>query len=142
VLFMFMLHRLLLVIIFYFSRKISEYLQNAFSVIPSSVEKVVWNEYYLVKNNQRQSEPNWLGVLFQYPSLRWALLTAIAALLLFALLESRRRQKVIPAYSKPVNDSLNFVKTIGRLYYDKKDHKNLVSKMISFFWIMYVPNIS
>ncbi len=110
-----------------------EYLEKSFSVIPSTVNKLVWNEYYLVKNNQRQEEPNWLGVLFQYPSLRWALLTAIAALLIFALLESRRRQKVIPAYSRPVNDSLDFVKTIGRLYYDKRDHKNLVTKMSGFF---------
>jgi hypothetical protein len=110
-----------------------EYFEKVFSVIPSTVNKLVWNEYYLVKNNQRQSEPNWLGVLFQYPSLRWALLTAIAALLIFTLLESRRRQKVIPSYSRPANDSLDFVKTVGRLYYDKKDHKNLVTKMSSFF---------
>ena len=34
---------------------------------------------------------------------------------------------------KPKNDSLEFVKTIGRLYYDKGDHKNLGRKMATYF---------
>ena len=34
---------------------------------------------------------------------------------------------------KPKNDSLDFVQTIGRLYYDKKDHKDLAKKMSVYF---------
>ncbi len=35
--------------------------------------------------------------------------------------------------AKPKNDSLDFVKTIGRLYYEKQDHKNLSKKMAAYF---------
>ena len=35
--------------------------------------------------------------------------------------------------SKPKNDSLEFVKTIGRLYHDKGDHQNLCRKMSAYF---------
>jgi len=45
----------------------------------------------------------------------------------------RRKQRIIPVISKPRNDSLDFVKTIGRLYHDKGDHKNLVRKMSAYF---------
>ena len=40
---------------------------------------------------------------------------------------------MIPVLKKPRNDSLDFVETIGRLYYDRKDHKDLAMKMTSYF---------
>ena len=43
------------------------------------------------------------------------------------------RIKFIPPWEKPKNESLDFVKTIGRLYYDKGDHKNLAKKMSAYF---------
>jgi hypothetical protein len=45
----------------------------------------------------------------------------------------RRRQRVIPPYERPANDSLDFVKTLGRLYYDRGDHRNLAEKMSAYF---------
>ena len=110
------------------------YFQQAFSVIPGTVKKVLWNEYYLSKRyDQPQSEPGWLRVLLKYDAFRWALLTAMATLFLFVLLEMRRKQRFIPVVEKPKNDSLDFVQTIGRLYYDKKDHKGLAKKMSVYF---------
>jgi hypothetical protein len=45
----------------------------------------------------------------------------------------RRRQRFIPAYQKPTNESLDFVKTMGRLYYERRDHRNLSLKMAMYF---------
>ena len=110
------------------------YFQDALSVLPGTVEKVLWNEYYLVKpRDDGQGEPNWLGVLMKYPAFKWGLLTGMGTLFLFVLLGMRRRQRLIPEYHRPRNDSLDFVKTIGRLYYDRKDHKNLAKKMATYF---------
>jgi hypothetical protein len=105
-----------------------DYYEKALSVIKPDVNKVVWDEYYLNKRtaeNKPKSKLGWLTVLFRFPGLRAALLTAIFTLLLYVLLEMRRKQRIIPVITKPRNDSLDFVKTIGRLYYDKGDHKNL-----------------
>ena len=51
----------------------------------------------------------------------------------------KRRQRIIPPYEKPVNDSLEFVTTIGKLYYEKGDHKNLAEKLTQYF-LDYVRN--
>jgi hypothetical protein len=110
------------------------YYQAALSVIPSSVIKVLWNEYYLVKpKGTKDKEPNWLGVLMKYPAFQWALITGMITLLIFVLLGMRRMQRMIPARVRPQNDSLDFIKTMGRLYYDKRDHKNLAKKMATYF---------
>jgi hypothetical protein len=110
------------------------YYQAALSVIPASVDKVLWNEYYLVKpKGTKDKEPNWLGVLMKYPAFKWALLTGIITLLIYVLLGMRRRQRMIPAWTKPRNESLDFIKTMGRLYYEKRDHKNLAKKMATYF---------
>ncbi len=114
-------------------------MQQAFSLIPDNVSKVVWNEYYLTKRERPPPEPNWLSVLFQYESFKWAFITAISALLIYVISEMRRRQRLIPLFDKPKNDSLNFVQTIGRLYYDRKDHKDLGNKM-SLYFLEHIRN--
>jgi len=114
------------------------YYEKAMSVINANVSKIVWDEYYLNKREDRsymdnEKKKGWLNVFMRYPGLKAALLTAIFTLLLFVLLGMRRRQRYIPVMTKPKNDSLDFVKTIGRLYYDRGDHKNLCRKMAAYF---------
>ena len=111
------------------------YFEQVMSVLPSDLQRVVWNDYYLSKkiNNKDKREPNWLGVLLRYPEFKWGLLTVLFGVLLFVLLGSRRKQRMIPAHTRPKNDSLDFVKTMGRLYYDRRDHQNLARKMGMYF---------
>jgi hypothetical protein len=108
------------------------YYQQALSVLPPTIKKVVWNEFYATRtseNGAKEKEPNWLRVLFQYGSFKWGLLTAIAMILLYMLSEARRRQRQIPPIPQLKNESLQFVKTMGLLYYDKGDHHDLAIKM-------------
>jgi hypothetical protein len=49
------------------------------------------------------------------------------------LFESKRRQRVIPDVQPPVNSTLEFINTVGRLYYQQKDHTNLAKKKVTFF---------
>ncbi|MBI5856779.1 MAG: hypothetical protein HZB42_03930 [Sphingobacteriales bacterium] len=113
-----------------------DYYEKVLSVIDPDVTKVVWDEYYLYKrseSNRNAEKKSWLTVLFRYPALKAALLTAIITLLVYMLMGIRRKQRYIPVVTQPRNDSLDFVKTIGRLYYDKGDHKNLCRKMGAYF---------
>ncbi len=110
------------------------YFEQALSVIPPNINRIAWNEYYLVKRSfKKEKSPGLYRVLFQYPAFKWGLLTAIFSLLLFVLLELRRKQRMIPVITPPKNESLDFVKTIGRLYYDQNDHVNLAKKMSVYF---------
>ena len=113
-----------------------KYYEKALSVIGPDTRKIIWDEYYLNKkmfNEDSEKKKGWFSVLSRYPALKAALLTAIFTLLLYVLLEMRRKQRYIPVVKKPRNDSMDFVKTIGRLYFDKGDHKNLCRKMSAYF---------
>lgn len=109
------------------------YYENVLSVISPGTKKIVWDEYFVNKRQRESKQPNWLSAFLKYKELRWALLIALLTLLLYVLSEMRRKQRVIPVMTKPKNDSLEFVKTIGRLYHDKGDHKNLCRKMSAYF---------
>ncbi|MEO7922964.1 MAG: DUF4350 domain-containing protein [Chitinophagaceae bacterium] len=120
---------------FLLHKKNISYYEKALSVINPAASKIVWDEYYLNRKSgrNREQKKSWMSVFFQYPAMRAALFTAMFTLLLYAILETRRKQRFIPIITKPKNDSLDFVKTIGRLYYDKGDHRNLSRKMGSYF---------
>jgi hypothetical protein len=113
-----------------------DYYEKVFSVIDPQTTRIGWDEYYTSKrfsDEPREKKKSWLTVLSRYPALKAALLTAIFTLLLYVLLEMRRKQRHIPVVTRPRNDSMDFVKTIGRLYFDKGDHRNLARKMSSYF---------
>ena len=120
---------------FILHKKNAAYYEQAFSVFPKNIKTILWNEYFLQKphNPDDQKDPNWLSALFSYPAFKWGLLIGAFTLLLYVLLGMRRRQRMIPPFEKPKNDSLDFVKTLGRLYYDRRDHKNLALKMAAYF---------
>ena len=65
--------------------------------------------------------------------LRWALYLALLGVVLFMIFTARRRQRVIPIMSKPANRSLEFIQLIGTLYYQRKDHVDLVRKKFKLF---------
>jgi hypothetical protein len=117
------------------------YYEKAFSVINPSATKIVWDEYYLNKKliREESEKKGWFSVLMNTENdngkkpFKAALLLAIFLLLLFVLLEMRRKQRIIPVVKQHRNDSMDFVKTIGRLYFDKGDHQNLCRKMSAYF---------
>lgn len=118
------------------------YYEKALSVISPDVNSIVWDEYYINKKseyNNPSKQKGWMTVLMSmknaegdYPfrAAFWLLMFLLA---LYVLMEMRRRQRLIPVVRKPLNDSLDFVKTIGRLYYDRSDHRNLCRKMSAYF---------
>jgi hypothetical protein len=123
---------------FLLHKKNMEYYDRSLSLLSPGTKAIVWDEYYVTKGdtnerNDNDNKSSWLSVFFSYRSLRWAMITAMLALLVYILMEMRRKQRPIPVIHPPKNDSLDFVKTIGRLYHDKGDHRNLCLKMGAYF---------
>lgn len=71
-------------------------------------------------------------ILTQAP-LRWALYLGLALLLVFFIVETRRRQREIPVLSPPENTTVEYVRTLGNLYFQQGNHQNLAEKMIRHF---------
>ena len=104
------------------------------SVLDAGSTTVAWDEYYIHKPTYTlDKEPSPLRIFMEQRSLRMALLTALAGLIIFVALGLKRKQRQIPVIMPLKNDSLDFVKTIGRLYFQKKNNKNLCGKMIVHF---------
>ena len=112
------------------------YYSKSLSLIPRNTNTVIWDEYFLYKrfaNHSESEKSSFLSALMSQRSFRAAVWLLVTLLCLFVLQEMRRKQRIIPAVASPRNDSLEFVKTIGRLYYEKRDNKNLAHKMTAYF---------
>jgi len=107
------------------------YFENVFSYIPSTVNEVRWDDYFRYAG--KRGGFSTLQYIFGNRSLRWAFWLILLLFAIIYLFESKRRQKLIPMVSPLNNSSLDFVKTIGRLYYQQKDNNNLTSKMATHF---------
>jgi hypothetical protein len=112
-----------------------DYLEKTFALITPSIKKVIWDEYYVYKleANENPKEPSPLRVLLSISAFKWAFWLAVAFLTVYLLLNVKRKQRFIPEMAIPKNESLEFVKTIGRLYFEKQDHINLAQKMCAYF---------
>lgn len=66
--------------------------------------------------------------------LSWAYYITVITLLLFMMFEAKRKQRIIPIIKPLTNTSLEFVSTIGNLYYQRGDHRNIADKKIQFFF--------
>ncbi len=94
------------------------------------VQDVYWTEYYQA-GRMEASTP--LRYVLSQPPLRWALYLLLVGLLLFMVLESRRKQRAIPVAQPPTNTTLEFVNTVSNLFLRTRDHHNIAEKKIHYF---------
>lgn len=120
-----------------------QYYEKLMSLLPANARKIMWDEYFLLykqnKDGNNDDQNGLLSVLLSHKNFYVAFWMLMILLALYFFTEVKRRQRLIPEYSKPANDSLEFVTTIGKLYYEKGDHKNLADKLTLFF-LDYVRN--
>lgn len=114
-----------------------QYLDLALSSIPDSVHQVRWDDYFRHHiNGQDDSERSGfskLSAFINHPVLSWAFWLTLILFAIIYLFESKRKQRPVPVVQSLGNASLDFVQTIGRLYYQRKDNKNLALKMSAHF---------
>ncbi len=91
---------------------------------------VHWTEYYQMGRMEAQTP---LRYVLAEPALTWAFYVSMFSIMVFMAFEAKRRQRVIPVIEAPKNETLTFVKTIARLYYQKKDHKHIANRKILHF---------
>lgn len=113
-----------------------EYYRSVLSLLPPDTKKIYWDEYFIRNKSTTQSSNNsrsLFSVFLEYESFAWAFWTALLLIIVYLLTASRRRQRELPEHTPPVNDSLDFVSTVGNLYFEKGDNKNMSDKLIFLF---------
>lgn len=99
-------------------------------VPPEAAERLLWDGHY---KPARAGASTPLRVVLSRPALRSAYVLLLVAALVFAVFEGRRRQRPVPVVEPPENETADFVRTVGRLYFERGDHANLAQKKIAHF---------
>ena len=121
------------------------YLENILSWLRFEPKNIYWDEYYKNQDFTRNKKGSGDGqgdtnnfssfnVIKNNPPLLWAFWLAIIALLLYILVNIKRKQRVINDVKPNTNTTVTFTETVGRLYLQKKNNKNIADKMITYFY--------
>ncbi|MFY0594193.1 DUF4350 domain-containing protein [Roseivirga sp.] len=114
---------------FVLNEETTDFASTLLSFFPKD-EPVLHVEYYRLGRLESQTP---LRVVLSNRSLRWAMFILLFTLLIFIFFESKRRQRIIPLIDPMKNLSVEFVETLGRLYYRQKDHRKLAVKRVAYW---------
>lgn len=111
------------------NRAYTDYLWQS---IPGNIQHIYWGNY-----TERIPSDSSLNILWRNKATRMALILVLAAALVYLLFGIKRRQRAIPVVPPVSNTSAAFIETVGLLYYNKGDNRNLAHKMELHFldWV-------
>ncbi len=104
------------------------YVEAALSYLGSG--SIIWDEYYKGARNEFRSP---LAFILSNAALWWAYVTALVGILLFVVVEGKRKQRIIPVLPPLRNETLSFVDTLARLYFHHAHHKDVAVRMRLYF---------
>lgn len=112
-----------------------EYLKNAVAFTESEPEHVYWDDYYNKIRYRKNQDKDFstFSEIMKHPPLVYAFWLSLLLLLLYISFGAKLLQRVIPVTKPNENTTVTFTETIGRLYLQKKDNKNIADKMITYF---------
>jgi len=106
-----------------------QFVARSLSLLPP--HDLWWTLYYHLGRMEAGTP---LRFILSNEPLRWAYYLIVSSLLIFMVTEFKRKQRIIPVIKPLENTTLEFIETIGALYYQKADHKGMASKKIVFFY--------
>jgi len=111
------------------------YYKQLLDLIPVTTKQIYWDEYFLRNKNQppKNNGKGLLSVVLEYPAFKWAFWFVLILAGVFMLTEIQRRQRWVPQNTKPANESVNFVETVGHLYFEKGNNRNMADKLTVLF---------
>ena len=115
---------------FLLHRQNKSYYDYALSYLPKKTNEILWDDYFRYRRRDNFSA---LHFILGNRSLRWAFWLIVVLFSLLYLIESKRKQRALVSIAAPGNASVDFVKTVGRLYLQQKNNQNLALKMIAAF---------
>jgi hypothetical protein len=105
-----------------------DYAVTALSYLPS--QSTIIDRFYKPYRVEDSSPTQF--ILSQKP-LQIAFYIIMLMLLIYMIFGSRRKQKAIPVVEPLKNTSLEFIQTVGRLFYKSENHANIAQKKTIYF---------
>ncbi len=94
--------------------------------------KIYIDQYY--KAQKEQKAQHVLQYLVNNKYLRWAYYLILLTGIIYIFFEGKRKQKAIEVVRPFENKTYAFTKTISDMYFRKKDHKSIATKLIEHFF--------
>jgi len=104
------------------------YAFSALSYLP--VENTIWDQFY---KPERIVDMSPVRYILSQPALKAAYFLIVFTIVVYMIFGSRRKQRIVPVIPPERNASLDFVTTVGRLYYRSQNHTDLVRKKLIYF---------
>ena len=108
-----------------------DYVAGSLSYLIANPKGLYWDEYF---KQGRVGNSSPLRVILEHPALRAAFYTALVAVIIFMLFQSKRRQRIIPVLRVPENSTVDFVETVSQVYFNNNNHRNIAMKQITYFF--------
>lgn len=115
------------------------YLDAIWQSVEGDIFQIYWGNF-----NYRVPNESLFSILWRNKATRWSLIVFLLFACSYLLFQTKRTQRIIPVIPEPVNNSLAFIETVGMLYYNKGDNRNLALKMEQHFldWVRTKFNLN
>ncbi|MHB1277850.1 MAG: DUF4350 domain-containing protein [Bacteroidia bacterium] len=107
-----------------------QYIARCLSYLPR--QETIWDDYY--KPYFRSEEKGAFQLIKKNQALNYAWTLLITGTILALFFFAKRRQRAIPLIPQPENNSLEFIETIGDLYFQEGNHLDVAKKKIRYFY--------
>ena len=107
----------------------AEFIEKTFTMLP--IEDVYWADNYVYSGESNNESA--LDYIKKQPPLWWAFNVVLYTMIIFMLVGLKRKQRLIPEFSKPKNSTLEFVRTMAQLYIQTGGNTLLAHKKIVYF---------
>ena len=114
---------------FMLSKNNHGYVSKVLSYLPD--QPTIWDEYFKARKNYIKKTP--LQQLLATDGLRQAFYLLLLGTLIYMIFASKRRQRSIPVLPIKSNSTVEFIQTMGQLYYNESDHKDIGVKRVNYF---------
>lgn len=106
----------------------NKYVAGCLSQLPRGT--VYWDDYYKPFHQAKADTP--LRFVLSVPAYKWAFYLALTTAFTYMLFAGKRLQRIIPVLQPPANMSLQFTQTVGTLYYQQRDHRDIAIKKMTY----------
>lgn len=93
-------------------------------------KNILWDEQNKSINSVQKGI---LMYIFSSPALTWAWRILILGSIIYVLFLGKRLQRIIPIVNPLKNTTVEFTKTIGNIYFNQREHQDIINKKITYF---------
>lgn len=108
----------------------TSYITNSISHL-SGTRMILWDEHF--KYGKERKSETLLAAVTSDETLIYIYYFILIGTTLYIFLGGKRRQRIIPIITPPKNTTLEYVTTVGKLYYQHRDSQHIIESIINYF---------